>query len=125
MNIGDVIFVFRKKPEAESHFIRAVAQVQPEPAMVSFINFDGSVNVGGFTATGEPFALTGLKVADAKTPPTLPYYGTSPPTALKPVVTSGPGTAQPAVQPHAATGAPIPGAQQTNKAASAKPVVTR
>jgi hypothetical protein len=118
MNIGDQVFVYRKKPENESHFVKAINQVQPEPGIVSFMNFDGSVNVGGFSADGSPFALTGLKPPGNLNPPTLPYYTTTPPAAAKPVVTTG--VAQPLATQHATKDS-----QSTNKAVGALPVVTR
>ena len=129
MNIGTMVFVYRKKDETASHLVKAVNGVQPEVGFVTYLNFDGSVNVAGFAADGSLFTLTGLKTAGSLNPPTLPYYSLTPPTAAKPVVTTGSGTAAPSPSP---SPSPAPStqhatkdSQSTTKAVGALPVVTR
>jgi hypothetical protein len=125
MNIGTPVFVYRLKPEAESHFVKPINAVQPEAGFVTFLNFDGSINVGGFAADGSAFALQGLKVAGSLNPPTLPYYSLSAPAAAKPVVTGGGPVAQPRSATPASTQHGFQDTQSTNKAVGALPVVTR
>jgi hypothetical protein len=116
VNIGTPVFVYRLKPLAESHLVKAINAIQPEVGWVTFVNFDGSINVGGFAADGSVFSAVALKPAGSLTPPTLPYYSLSLPPAPKPVVTGSGPTAPVA-------GAPV--AKPIAQSSGSKPVVTR
>lgn len=54
--VGRVILVNRFTPE-----LTPVSD-QPEPALITYVHNDRSINVGGFSTNGHPFSLTNLQL---------------------------------------------------------------